>query len=207
MKKIISIVFVLGLFVLYKFSSKKEDNLELISRKRTVTKVSQPLPSHKQREPAGKKSVKVRKVIKGEKDVATTSHPLLDEYPRTDLNFQSLFVVSNIFADFYARPYLQITEVAGLKVYEGSEKKNVIFDSARGLYCAWTGIVTLSADSEVLAKVTSQLPLKYLESAGGIKLLQSSDEFDLVKHLPELMSIEGVGDVSLDLNYAKLEAK
>jgi hypothetical protein len=161
------------------------------------------------RSPSGKKSIKVQKMVKVDKSLSKTSHPMLDQYPRTNLNFESLYVVSNIFADYYPKPFQKISEVGGFKVYEsfGEEKKNVLFDSSRGLYCAWTGIVSLSADTEVLIQITERFPLKFLETTGAIQLLESSDEFDLVKHLPQLMSMEGVGDVSLDLTYAKLEAK
>jgi len=103
----------------------------------------------------------------------------------------------------------KVTEVAGLSVYEAQsgERNNVIFDSARGLYCAWTGVILLSSYDERVHDIPKQFPLEYLETVGPTHLYKSTSDFDLRTHLPKLLTLDGVGDISLDLSYSKLRAK
>ena len=50
-------------------------------------------------------------------------------------------------------------------------------------------------------------PIQFQESVGPIYFFKSKDDFDLKEHLPKLLKVDGIGDISLDLNYSKLVSK
>lgn len=211
MKKILFIIlFFVLLGSIFKTSTEheKKNDQEKLSKKNSLdSKIIS--TNFQDRVPAGRLINKKSLVFDQKKKNRTSQNPLLDAYPRVKLNLGDLFVLSNLVAEYHPRSLLKITEVAGVPVYEdiNGQKNNVIFDASRGLYCVWTGIISLSAESELAIDLASRFPLNYQESIGPIHLYQMSEGFDLTKHLPDLMNIEGVGDVSLDLNYANVRPR
>jgi hypothetical protein len=201
-------------FGLYFLSTKNSPGPLSKSTLVNIKKMDQnsPLILHN-RAPSGKSSAKKISKMKGNKNLlkkfASSSHPALDSFKKENINFNELYLIPNLVAEFNPRPYQKITQVGGYSVYEAQsgERNNVIFDSARGLYCAWTGVISLSSYDELVHEIPKQFPLEYLETVGPTHLYKSTNDFDLRTHLPKLLSLEGIGDVNLDLNYAKLEAK
>lgn len=188
-----------------------QDHLEFKDNQNSYKSSSGPKTSLSDsfRGPAGNPIINRSGKSNSSKNRRSSSKQILDGYPRTKLIFEDLYVLSNVVADFNPKPLLKITEVAGVSVYEnaGALSNNVIFDSGKGLYCVWSGVIALSADSEVARNLTEKFPLEFLESVGPTHLYKMVEGFDLTKDLPELIKTDGVGDVNLDLKYARFKPR
>ncbi len=161
------------------------------------------------RSPASNKKTKDQNFKKLVSKKPHTNQPSLEKFPKVKIDYEHFHLVSNVVADFNIRPFNKITDIAGLNVYEANpeDKQNVLFDESRGLYCAWTGLITLSGDPEVVMNLVRDYPIQFQESVGPIYFFKSKDDFDLKEHLPKLLKVDGIGDISLDLNYSKLVSK
>jgi len=212
--KILFLFLIVSGFGLYFLSPKDSPESETKSSSLSIKRINQNSPLiFNNRSPSGKSSSTKTRKIKGNKNFlkkfASTSHPALENFKKENIHFNELYLIPNLVAEFNTRPIQKITVVGAYSVYEAQagERNNVIFDSARGLYCAWTGVISLSSYDELVHEIPKQFPLEYLETVGPTHLYKSSNDFDLRTHLPKLQALEGVGDVNLDLNYSKLQAK